>query len=84
MPIHYRLYVVETTKYALDKKSYPYSLGLYLGPYFSTGDANGVRRNDQLGGLAGVDLYISHNFSIGYEIHITDAPDQLFNMIFHF
>jgi len=67
-----------------DKSQYPYSLALLLGPYYSEVDMDDFQKDEEIGFLAGIDVSLSHNFSLGYEARFADAVTHAGNIVFHF
>ena len=81
---------------------YPYSILYYVGPVYSdladasdfpgslvdrsNDGADSIDERDDVGLLAGIDLYLSHNFCIGWQGRFYDGGDPVHvgSMTFHF
>ncbi|MDD4869361.1 MAG: hypothetical protein PHR77_02280 [Kiritimatiellae bacterium] len=71
----------------------PYSLAILLGPAVSIingnvedsfGEEAQIREKKTWGILGGVDIYISHNFSVGCQVEYFDRASVGGNIIYHF
>lgn len=70
----------------------PFSLLLYVGAVASSidgnakvnGSPNGFKEDKLVGFIGGMDLYISHNLSLGGQVEYFDEPTYGINLIYHF
>jgi len=70
--------------FGADSHASPYSLRMFIGPYYSEVDPEGFARDQEIGVTAGLDIKLARGFSLGYEARYRDFYSQMFNVIVHF
>jgi hypothetical protein len=70
--------------FGFDVHASPYSLRLFLGPYYSEVDPAGYSRDVEIGGMGGMDIKLAKGVSVGYEVRYRDYTTHMLNAVFHF
>ncbi|MBM4144204.1 MAG: hypothetical protein FJ225_11525 [Lentisphaerae bacterium] len=70
--------------FGADRHASPYSLRLFIGPYYSEVDPAGLARDQEIGATAGADIRLARGFSLGYAIRYRDFTTHMMNVVLHF